>query len=140
VWQNIDSFPTSQETLWAVCGPQFDTAELDVLSAFENTFDTALVELIVDETNRYAQQEISKSVKPFSGRNVRRFASIYVDGHCIRAYTSIVLRKEPATVHSIFSENLPLERLVVVIFFVKLSFIMKKSAHIIIQMRIFNTF
>jgi hypothetical protein len=51
-------------------GPQFNTAELDVLSAFENIFDTVLVQLIVNKTNRYAQQEISKSVKPFSGQNV----------------------------------------------------------------------
>jgi hypothetical protein len=65
VWQNIGLFPASQETFCDVYGPQFDTAELDVVSAFENTFGTAFVLLIVDETNRCAQQEISKSVKPF---------------------------------------------------------------------------
>jgi uncharacterized membrane protein len=29
----------------------------------ENIFDIALVQLIIDETNKYAQQEISKSIK-----------------------------------------------------------------------------
>jgi hypothetical protein len=58
VWENRDSFPASQETFCNVYGPQFDTAELDAVSAFENIFDIALVQLIVDETNRYAQQEI----------------------------------------------------------------------------------
>jgi hypothetical protein len=32
-------------------GPQFDTAELDVLIAFENIFYIGYVQLIVDETN-----------------------------------------------------------------------------------------
>jgi hypothetical protein len=41
-----------------VYGPQFDTADLNVLSAYENIFDIAVVQLTVDETNRYAQQEI----------------------------------------------------------------------------------
>jgi hypothetical protein len=53
VWENIDSFPASQETFCNVYGPQFDTAELDVVSAFENIFDISLEQLIVDETNRW---------------------------------------------------------------------------------------
>jgi hypothetical protein len=61
VWQNIDSFPNSRETFCDVYGPQFNTTELDVVSAFEKNFDSALVQLTVDETNRSAQQEISKS-------------------------------------------------------------------------------
>jgi hypothetical protein len=52
VWENIDSFPSSQKTFCNVYGPQFNTAELDVVSALENIFDIALVQLIVDETNR----------------------------------------------------------------------------------------
>jgi hypothetical protein len=42
-----------------------NNAELDV-SAFENIFDIALAQLIVDETNTYAQQEISKGICPFT--------------------------------------------------------------------------
>jgi hypothetical protein len=38
--------------------PQFDTTELDVMSALENIFDIPLVQLIVEETDRYAQQQI----------------------------------------------------------------------------------
>jgi hypothetical protein len=63
VWENIYSFPASQDTFCNVYGPQFYTAELHVVSAFENIFDIALVQLIVDETNTYAQQEISKKKK-----------------------------------------------------------------------------
>jgi hypothetical protein len=66
VWKNIDSFPASRETFCNVYGPQFDTAELDVVNVFENIFDIALVQLIVDETNKCAQQEISKSIKPLT--------------------------------------------------------------------------
>jgi hypothetical protein len=52
---------------------------------------------------------------------VRGFGSIYVDGHCTNAYTSVVLHKEPAAVHSSFSETLPLERLEVVMKFMHFS-------------------
>jgi hypothetical protein len=65
----IYSFPTSRETFCNVYCPQFDTTELDVMSALENIFDIALVQLIVDETNRYAQQEISKSIRPLRFRS-----------------------------------------------------------------------
>jgi hypothetical protein len=34
-----------------------NNVELDVISAFENIFVIAVVQLTVDETNRYAQQE-----------------------------------------------------------------------------------
>jgi hypothetical protein len=68
VCENIDSFPASRETFCNVYGPQFNTAELDVVSVFENIFDIALVQLIVDEINKYAQQEIWKSIKPLTFR------------------------------------------------------------------------
>jgi hypothetical protein len=41
-------------------GPQFDTVELDVLSAFENIFDIALVQLIVDETTDMLSRKYRK--------------------------------------------------------------------------------
>jgi hypothetical protein len=47
-------------------GLQYDTPELDVMTVYENIFDAALVQLIVDETYRYAQPEILKSVNPFT--------------------------------------------------------------------------
>lgn len=46
--------------------PQFNTAELSVMSAFQNILHIALLKLIVNETNRNAQQEISESVSPFT--------------------------------------------------------------------------
>jgi hypothetical protein len=36
------------------------------VSAFENIFDIVLVQCFVDETNRYAWQEIEKSVNPLT--------------------------------------------------------------------------
>jgi hypothetical protein len=66
VWQNISLFSTSQETFCDVYSPQFNTAELDVMNAFENISDIALVQLIVNETNRFAQQGILKTVSPFT--------------------------------------------------------------------------
>jgi hypothetical protein len=40
--------PSSLETFCEVYGPQFGTSELDVVSAFENIFDIAVGQLIVD--------------------------------------------------------------------------------------------
>jgi hypothetical protein len=60
----MDSFPTLRETFCDVYGPQCVSVEQDVMSAFENNFDVARVKLIVDETNRCGQQEISKC-QPF---------------------------------------------------------------------------
>jgi hypothetical protein len=80
VWENIDSLPASRETFCTVYGPQFDTAELDAVSAFENVFDIVLVQLIVDETNRHAQQEILKSIRPltFCSR-IRKWEDVTAD-------------------------------------------------------------
>jgi hypothetical protein len=39
---------------------------LDVVSAFKNILDIARVKLTVDETGRYTQQEILKSVNSFT--------------------------------------------------------------------------
>jgi hypothetical protein len=50
VWEDIDSFPASRESFCGVCGPQFDTEDLDVAGAFESIFDVALVQLIVDNS------------------------------------------------------------------------------------------
>jgi hypothetical protein len=50
VWEDIDSFPASRESFCGVCGPQFDTEDLDVAGAFESIFDIALVQLIVDNS------------------------------------------------------------------------------------------
>jgi uncharacterized membrane protein len=85
------------------------------MSAFENIFDIrALVQLIVNETNRYAQQEILKNVNPFifsfrleHGQMLQRtkctwFCLSYVHGCCIKAYTYIILLKEQAAIHSVF--------------------------------------
>jgi hypothetical protein len=111
VQENIDSFPTSQETFCDVYCPQSDTAELDKVSAFENIIDITLVQLIVDETNRYAQQKISDlshfapgfgSGKMLQWTKCTGFGTICVDWHYTKAYTLILLHKEPPAVHSIF--------------------------------------
>jgi hypothetical protein len=85
------------------------------MSAFENIFDIrALVQLIVNETNRYVQQEILKNVNPsrFNSRLEREqmlqwmkcmwLSLSYVHGCCTKAYTYTILLKEQAAIHSIF--------------------------------------
>jgi hypothetical protein len=59
VWQKYRFISYFTETYCDECGPQFNNAELDV-STLKNIFDIALLQIIVVETNRYAQQEISK--------------------------------------------------------------------------------
>jgi hypothetical protein len=49
------SFSTSKVTFCDVFGAQLDTVEMNVMSAFENILNTALVQLTEDETNRYPQ-------------------------------------------------------------------------------------
>jgi hypothetical protein len=59
---------------------------------FENIFDIALVQLIVDETNKYAQQEISKSIKPltfalgFRCEKMLQWTKCTWFWHCAKAY------------------------------------------------------
>jgi hypothetical protein len=114
-----------------VYGPQFDTAELDVVSVFENIFDIALVQLIVDETNKYAHQEISKSIKPLTFRSrIRKWEDVTVDElyvglalfmligimqkHTLRCYYA----KNLLLFTPYFPKILPLERLELIIRFV----------------------
>lgn len=44
--------------IFDVYGPWSGTFELVIVSAFQNIFDVAPVQLIIGETNRYSQQEI----------------------------------------------------------------------------------
>jgi hypothetical protein len=107
VWENIDSFPGSQETFCNVYGPQFDTAELDVVSVFENIFDIALVQLIVDETNRYAQQEISKSIRPHTFHSrLRKWEDVTVDEmYVVLALIMLTGIVQKPTLRSYYTKN-----------------------------------
>jgi hypothetical protein len=96
----------------------------------ENIFDIAHAQLIVDETNKYAQQEISKSIKPltFCSR-IRKWEDVTVD----EMYVVLVLfmligivqkptlRSYYAKISLLFTpyfpETLPLERLELIIRF-----------------------
>jgi hypothetical protein len=48
-------------TFYSIHAPQFDISNLDIMDIFENIFDPVVMQLIVNESNRYAQQEISKA-------------------------------------------------------------------------------
>jgi hypothetical protein len=61
VWPNAGSFQALQETFSDPYGPQFDNAELVVMNTFENVLIYSSC-----ETKRCAQQEISRSVNPFT--------------------------------------------------------------------------
>jgi hypothetical protein len=50
------------------------------VSAFENNFDIALMQLIVDETNRYAQKEILKIIITFTFYSrIRKWEDVTAD-------------------------------------------------------------
>lgn len=50
------------------------------MSAFENNFDIALMQLIVDETNRYAQKEILKIIITFTFYSrIRKWEDVTAD-------------------------------------------------------------
>jgi hypothetical protein len=127
LWEDINSFPASRETFCDVYGPQFDTAELDVVSAFENIFDNALVQHIVDETNRYAQQEIAKSVRPLTFRSrIWKWEDVTVhEMYVVLALIMLTGIVQKPTLRSYYTKNrllftpffpetLPLERLEVI--------------------------
>ncbi|PNF40920.1 hypothetical protein B7P43_G14977 [Cryptotermes secundus] len=134
VWEDIDSFHASRESFCGVCGPQFDTAELDVISVFESIFDISLVQLIVDETNRYAQQEISKIARPLTFRSrIRKWEDVTVDEmYVVLALIMLTGIDQRPTLRSYYSKNrllftpffaetLPLERLEVIMRFLHFS-------------------
>jgi hypothetical protein len=58
VWQGISTLPAVQETFYVIHGPQFNISNLDIVDIYENIFDMAIMWLLVNETNRYTQQEI----------------------------------------------------------------------------------
>jgi hypothetical protein len=118
VWNDIDKFPASQETFCDVSGPQFDTDELDVVSAFENIFGISLVQLIVDETNRYAQQEISKSIRPHTCRSrFRKWEDVTVEEmYVVLALIMLTGIVQKPTLRSYYSKN----RLLYTPFFLRL--------------------
>jgi hypothetical protein len=132
VWEDIDSFPASRESFCGVCGPQFDTAELDV-SAFESIFDISLVQLIVDETNRYAQQEISKIARPLTFRSrIRQWENVTLDEMYVVLALIMLTGIQRPTLRSYYSKNrllftpffaetLPLERLEAIMRFLHFS-------------------
>jgi hypothetical protein len=46
------------ETFCGIDGTQFGISNLDIVDAFENISDTALMQLIVNETDKHIQHEI----------------------------------------------------------------------------------
>jgi hypothetical protein len=84
-----------------------DTAELDVVSAFESIFDISLVQLIVDETNRYAQQEISKIVRPLTFRSrIRKWEDVTLDEmYVVLAVIMLTGIDQRPTLRSYYSKN-----------------------------------
>ncbi|XP_023725727.1 piggyBac transposable element-derived protein 4 [Cryptotermes secundus] len=134
VWEDIDSFHASRESFCGVCGPQFDTAELDVVSVFESIFDISLVQLIVDETNKYAQQKISKIARPLTFRSrIRKWEDVTLDEmYVVLALIMLTGIDQRPTLRSYYSKNrllftpffaetLPLERLEVIMRFLHFS-------------------
>jgi hypothetical protein len=68
------------ETLCADHGLQFDISDLDIPDIFENIFYTAPTQLIVYETNKYAQQKILKTFGRFIlSSRIRKWENVTED-------------------------------------------------------------
>jgi hypothetical protein len=53
-----------ENILWYIHGIQFDISNLDIVGVSENISDTALMQLIINETNKYIQHKMLKSSGP----------------------------------------------------------------------------
>jgi hypothetical protein len=81
LWCNFATFAGSQEKFCDVCGPQFDiSSDVGIVDMFEKLSDMRLLQHIVEETNKYAQQQIAKSAAPltFCSR-IRKWKNVTVD-------------------------------------------------------------
>jgi hypothetical protein len=76
---------------------------------FENIFDIALVQLIVDET-KYAQQEISKSIKLLTFRSrIWKWEDVTVDEmYVVLALFMLIGTMQKPTLQSYYANNPPL--------------------------------
>jgi hypothetical protein len=81
LWRNIATFSGAREKFCDVCGPQFDiSSDVVIVDVFEKLFDLSLVQYIVEETNKYAQQQITKRTAPFAfSSRIRKWKDVTVD-------------------------------------------------------------
>jgi hypothetical protein len=54
------------EPFCGIHGTQFDLSNLDAVGTFENISDTALLQLMVNETNKYTRHKILKNSGPLT--------------------------------------------------------------------------
>jgi hypothetical protein len=119
--QNIGSFPASHQRFYDGYGPRFNMKWM--LCVYLKTFcDVALVQLIVDEMKRYAEQEIL-NVNPFTFCcRIRIWKDVTVDETnvilALFMLIGLVQKQTPSLYYSKnwlllhFSEALPLGRLI----------------------------
>jgi hypothetical protein len=81
LWRDITTFSGSRKKFCDVCGPQFDIiSDVGIVDVFEKLFDLSLVQHIVEETNKYAQQQIAKRAAPFTFcSGIRKWKYVTVD-------------------------------------------------------------
>jgi hypothetical protein len=80
-WRDIATFTGSREKFCDVCAPQFDiSSDLGIVDMFEKLFDLSLLQHIVEEINKYTQQQITKSAAPITFcLRIRKWKDVTVD-------------------------------------------------------------
>jgi hypothetical protein len=81
LWHDIATFAGSWEKFSDFHRPQFDiSSDMGIVDMFEKLFDLSLVQHIVEETNKYAQQQIAKSAASFTFcLRIRKWKDVTVD-------------------------------------------------------------
>jgi hypothetical protein len=81
LWRNVATFAGSWEKFRGLCGPQFDiSSDVVIVDMLEKLFDLSLVQHIVQDTNKYAQQQMAKSAAPFtSSSRIRKWKDVTVN-------------------------------------------------------------
>jgi hypothetical protein len=108
LWRDIATFANSRKKFCDVCGPQLDiSSDVGIVDVFEKLFDLSLVQDIVEETNKCAQQQIDKCAAPFTFcSRIRKGKDVTVDEmYFVLALFMLMEIVEKPTQRSYYSKN-----------------------------------
>jgi hypothetical protein len=108
LWRDIATFSSSREKFCDVCGPQFDiSSDMGIVDVFEKLVDLSLVQHIVEDTNKYAQQQMAKRAAPFTFcSRIRKWKGVTVDEmHVVLALFMLMEIVQKPTQRSYYSKN-----------------------------------
>jgi hypothetical protein len=101
VWEDMNNYKGQRKNFTGIVGPQGAAKEVtEIVGIFELFFNSKLIDKIVEETNRYAEQSLwghklssrsnSRAWKPVRGRNLCCTRPIYGYGHYSKTYPEII--------------------------------------------------